>query len=37
MDLSFSIAIGLSVQVALFVPPVLVLTSLFLGPTDTNA
>jgi Ca2+:H+ antiporter len=32
MDLSLSIAIGSSVQVALFVAPVLVLTSLFLGP-----
>jgi Ca2+:H+ antiporter len=33
MDLSLSIAMGSSVQVALFVAPVLVLTSLFLGPT----
>ena len=32
MDLSLSIAIGSSVQVALFVAPVLVFTSLFLGP-----
>jgi Ca2+:H+ antiporter len=32
MDLSLSIAIGSSVQVALFVAPVLVLASLFLGP-----
>ena len=32
MDLSLSIAIGSSVQVALFVAPFLVLTSLFLGP-----
>jgi Ca2+:H+ antiporter len=32
MDLSLSIAIGSSVQVALFVAPTLVLTSLFLGP-----
>lgn len=32
MDLSLSIAIGSSVQVALLVAPVLVLTSLFLGP-----
>jgi Ca2+:H+ antiporter len=31
MDLSFSIALGSSVQVALFVAPVLVLASLFLG------
>ena len=33
MDLSFSIALGSSVQVALFVAPVLVLASLFLGPS----
>ncbi len=33
MDLSLSIAIGSSVQVALFVAPVLVLTSLWVGPT----
>jgi Ca2+:H+ antiporter len=33
MDLSLSIAIGSSVQVALFVAPVLVLASLVLGPT----
>ena len=32
MDLSLSIAIGSSVQVALFVAPVLVLASLFFGP-----
>jgi Ca2+:H+ antiporter len=32
MDLSLSIAIGSSVQVALFVAPVLVLASLFIGP-----
>jgi Ca2+:H+ antiporter len=32
MDLSLSIAIGSSVQVAIFVAPVLVLTSLVLGP-----
>ena len=32
MDLSLSFAIGSSVQVALFVAPVLVLASLFLGP-----
>ncbi len=32
MDLSFSIAVGSSVQVALFVAPVLVLASLFIGP-----
>jgi Ca2+:H+ antiporter len=33
MDLSLSIAIGSSVQVALFVAPALVLASLFLGPS----
>jgi len=32
MDLALSIAIGSSVQVALFVTPILVLTSLFVGP-----
>ena len=32
MDLALSIAIGSSVQVALFVAPVLVLASLFSGP-----
>jgi len=32
MDLALSIAIGSSVQIALFVAPVLVLTSYFLGP-----
>jgi Ca2+:H+ antiporter len=32
MDLSLSIAIGSSVQIALFVAPVLMLVSLFLGP-----
>jgi Ca2+:H+ antiporter len=32
MDLSLSIAIGSSVQMALFVAPVLVLASLLLGP-----
>jgi Ca2+:H+ antiporter len=36
MDLSLSIAIGSSVQVALFVAPVLVLASLFLGPTPLD-
>jgi Ca2+:H+ antiporter len=36
MDLSLSIAIGSSVQVALFVAPVLVLTSLFLGPAPMD-
>lgn len=36
MDLSFSIAVGSSVQVALFVAPVLVLTSHFLGPAPMD-
>jgi Ca2+:H+ antiporter len=36
MDLSLSIAIGSSVQVALFVAPVLVLASLFLGPAPMD-
>jgi Ca2+:H+ antiporter len=36
MDLSLSIAIGSSVQVALFVAPVLVLASLVLGPTPMD-
>ncbi len=36
MDLSLSIAIGSSVQVALFVAPVLVLASLFIGPTPMD-
>jgi Ca2+:H+ antiporter len=36
MDLSFSIALGSSVQVALFVAPVLVLASLFLGPSPMD-
>jgi Ca2+:H+ antiporter len=36
MDLSLSIAIGSSVQVALFVAPVLVLVSLFLGPAPMD-
>jgi Ca2+:H+ antiporter len=36
MDLSLSIAIGSSVQVALFVAPLLVLASLFVGPTPMN-
>ena len=34
MDLAVNIAIGSSAQVALFVAPVLVLASFFLGPTD---
>jgi len=36
MDLSLSIAIGSSVQVALFVAPLLVLVSLFLGPAPMD-
>jgi len=36
MDLSLSIAIGSSVQVALFVAPVLVLASLWIGPTPMD-
>jgi Ca2+:H+ antiporter len=36
MDLSLSISMGSSVQVALFVAPVLVLTSLFLGPAPMD-
>ncbi len=36
MDLSLSIAIGSSVQVALFVAPLLVLASLFIGPAPMD-
>ena len=36
MDLSLSIAVGSSVQVALFVAPVLVFASLFLGPATMD-
>lgn len=36
MDLTMSIAIGSSVQVALFVAPLLVLASLFIGPTPLD-
>jgi Ca2+:H+ antiporter len=36
MDLALSIAIGSSVQVALFVAPVLVFASLFLGPAPMD-
>lgn len=36
MDLSLSIAIGSSVQVALFVAPILVLASLFVGPAPMD-
>jgi Ca2+:H+ antiporter len=36
MDLSLSIAIGSSVQVALFVAPILVLASRFFGPAPMD-
>src|SRR6476620_4495829 len=36
MDLSLSIAIGSSVQIALFVAPILVLASLFIGPAPMD-
>ena len=36
MDLSLSIAIGSSVQVAVFVAPLLMIVSLFLGPTPMD-
>jgi Ca2+:H+ antiporter len=36
MDLALSIAIGSSVQIALFVAPVLVLASLFIGPAPMD-
>jgi Ca2+:H+ antiporter len=36
MELSLSIAIGSSIQVALFVAPILVFVSLFLGPAPLN-
>jgi Ca2+:H+ antiporter len=36
MDLSLSIAIGSSVQVALFVAPLLILASLFIGPASMD-
>ena len=36
MDLSLSIAIGSSVQVALFVAPVLALASLVIGPAPMD-
>lgn len=36
MDLSLSIAIGSSVQVALFVAPILVISSLWIGPTPMD-
>ncbi len=36
MDLSIGIALGSSIQIALFVAPVLVLASLFIGPEQMN-
>jgi len=36
MDLSIGIALGSSIQIALFVAPVLVLSSLFIGPGQMN-
>jgi Ca2+:H+ antiporter len=36
MDLSIGIALGSSIQIALFVAPVLVLLSLFVGPSQMN-
>jgi Ca2+:H+ antiporter len=36
MDLSLSIAIGSSIQIALFVAPVLVLLSYFMGPAPMD-
>ncbi len=36
MDLSIGIALGSSIQIALFVAPVLVLLSLFIGPEQMN-
>ncbi len=36
MDLSPNIALGSSIQIALFVAPVLVLASYFLGPTPMD-
>ncbi|WP_119269494.1 calcium/proton exchanger [Taklimakanibacter deserti] len=36
MDLALSIAMGSSIQVALFVAPVLLLTSIFLGPSQMD-
>jgi Ca2+:H+ antiporter len=36
MDLSLGVAIGSSIQIALFVAPVLVVASLFLGPEPMN-
>ena len=36
MDLSIGIALGSSIQIALFVAPLLVLLSLFVGPSQMN-
>lgn len=36
MDLSISILLGSSIQIALFISPLLVLTSLFIGPEQMN-
>jgi len=36
MDLALSIAMGSSIQVVLFVAPVLLLTSIFLGPSQMD-
>jgi Ca2+:H+ antiporter len=36
MDLSIGIALGSSIQIALFVAPMLVIMSLFVGPTQMN-
>jgi Ca2+:H+ antiporter len=36
MDLSLGIALGSSIQIALFIAPLLVLLSLFLGPGQMN-
>jgi Ca2+:H+ antiporter len=36
MDLTMAIALGSSIQIALFVSPVLVILSLFVGPKQLN-
>ena len=36
MDLSIGIALGSSIQIALFIAPLLVLLSLFIGPSQMN-
>ena len=36
MDLSIGIALGSSIQIALFIAPFLVLLSLFVGPSQMN-